>query len=240
VDYWAGTAFGDYLRYLYRGNDAPVDGWDTALIFLETASTDIGAAAIAGLTLPLLPEELAISLGGVGIASAVSYAYSSVSNWSSLSTAEKATFFGHVTAFAATALVSFKVMGKSSGVGVPGEPAPGSIPAFGPNTLSAAEAPRYIQGYGWTDRRYWNLVNRLRAGESVVASSLRMAAELRRDAFPDLVRSRYRGLLSKAPDLSGTYDWHDPRVMIHPGAHQTPHLQIKTIVGTILRIEVPE
>jgi hypothetical protein len=78
----------------------------------------------------------------------------------------------------------------------------------------------------------------MQGGESVEAPSLRMAAELRRDAFPDLQRTRYRGLLSEAPDLRGSYDWHDPRVMIHPGPHQTPHLQIKTSDGTVLRIEV--
>jgi hypothetical protein len=68
---------------------------------------------------------------------------------------------------------------------------------------------------GWTDHGYWRLVKELQAGE------------LRRDALPGLVRNRYRGPLSQAPDLRGTYDWHDPRIMPHPGPHQTPHIQVK-------------
>jgi hypothetical protein len=100
--------------------------------------------------------------------------------------------------------------------------------------------PRYIPGYGYQDPKYWKLVKQLQAGESIQAKNLRMAAELRRDAFPDLVRSRYRGPLSEAPDLRGTYDWHNPQRMIHPGPHQTPHIQIKLQDGTIVRIEVPQ
>jgi RHS repeat-associated protein len=92
--------------------------------------------------------------------------------------------------------------------------------------LPFLRVPRYIPGYGWTDPAYWRLVTRLRAGESLQVPTLRIAAQLRRDAFPELVRSRYRGLLRDAPDFRGTYDWHDPRVMIHPGPHQTPHIQI--------------
>ena len=67
---------------------------------------------------------------------------------------------------------------------------------------------------------------------------LRLAAELRQDAFPNLSRTRYRGPLSQAPDLKGTYDWHDPANMIHPGPHQTPHIQVTTPDGSIIRIEV--
>jgi hypothetical protein len=119
-------------------------------------------------------------------------------------------------------------------------PARGTIPEFGPNTLGAAQASRYIPGYGWTDQAYWKLVKRLQAGESVEVTSLRVAAELRRDAFPELVRSRYRGPLSQAPNLRGTYDWHNPQKMIHPGPHQTPHIQITLPDGTIVRIEVRE
>jgi hypothetical protein len=80
---------------------------------------------------------------------------------------------------------------------------------------------------GWTDHGYWRLVKELQAGRSVEAPTLRLAAELRRDALPGLVRNRYRGPLSQAPDLRGTYDWHDPRIMPHPGPHQTPHIQVK-------------
>jgi RHS repeat-associated protein len=116
----------------------------------------------------------------------------------------------------------------------------GTVPEFGPNTLGAAQAPRYIPGYGWTDRAYWKLVKLLPAGKSVEAPTLRVAAELRRDAFPELTRSCYRGPLSEAPRLRGTYDWHNPRKMIHPGPHQTPHLQMWLEDGTTVRIEVPE
>jgi hypothetical protein len=70
--------------------------------------------------------------------------------------------------------------------------------------------------------------------------NLRIAAELRKDAFPDLIRSRYRGPLSEMPDLRGTYDWHNPQKMIHPGPHQTPHIQIKLPDGRVIRIEVGE
>ncbi len=117
-------------------------------------------------------------------------------------------------------------------------PERGTIPEFGPNTLGAAQASHYIPGYGWTDRTYWRLVRRLQAGESVEAPSLRVAAELRRDAFPEWVRSRYRGPLSQAPNLRGTYDWHNPQKMIHPGPHQDPHIQITLQDGTIVRILV--
>jgi hypothetical protein len=112
------------------------------------------------------------------------------------------------------------------------------IPVFGPRSLSAAEAPRYLPGYGWTDAQYWRMVKQLQAGESLEVPNLRLAAELRQDAFPALTRSRYRGPLGEAPDLRGTYDWHDPATMIHPGAHQTPHIQITTPDKTIIRIEV--
>jgi hypothetical protein len=112
------------------------------------------------------------------------------------------------------------------------------VPAFGPQSLSAAEAARYIPGYGWTDAQYWRMVKQVQVGESLQVDSLRLAAELRQDAFPTLTRSRYRGPLSEAPDLRGTYDWHDPAVMIHTGPHETPHIQITTPDKTIIRIEV--
>jgi len=117
-------------------------------------------------------------------------------------------------------------------------PSAAALPAFGPQTLGAAQAARYIPGYGWTDARYWRMVKQLQAGESLEVSSLRVAAELRQDAFPALSRCRYRGPFSQAPDIRGTYDWHNPAVMHHPGPHQTPHLQITTPDKTILRIEV--
>ncbi len=111
---------------------------------------------------------------------------------------------------------------------------------FGPRSVGAAQAPKYIPGYGYKDAKYWKIVKQLQMGESVQAKNLRMAAELRCDAFPGLVRNRYRGPLSDAPDLRGTYDWHNPQRMIHPGPHQTPHIQIKLQDSTIIRIEVPQ
>jgi hypothetical protein len=111
-------------------------------------------------------------------------------------------------------------------------------PEFGPNTVGAAQPPRYIPDYGWTDADYWHLVKQLQNGESIEVPSLRLAAELRQDAFPDYVRTRYRGPLSEAPKMEGTYDWHDPAKMPHSGPHTTPHIQIKTDEGTWIRIEV--
>jgi len=81
---------------------------------------------------------------------------------------------------------------------------------FGRNTLSAAEANVKVSGYGWKDPKWWKTVKQLQAGESIEVKNLRIAAELRKDAFPDLIRSRYRGQLSEMPDLRGTYDWHNP------------------------------
>jgi hypothetical protein len=54
---------------------------------------------------------------------------------------------------------------------------------------AAGEGPRYIRGNGWTDRAYAKLVQRVQAGESIEVSNLRVAAQIRRDAFPDLVRT---------------------------------------------------
>jgi hypothetical protein len=111
----------------------------------------------------------------------------------------------------------------------------GNVATHGLRTLGAAEAPRYIPGYGYIGPKYTKLVRQLQAGESIQAKNLRFVAELRRDAFPGLTRSRYRGPLSEAPSMRGTYDWHDPARMIHPG----PHQQIVTPEGQIIRIEVP-
>jgi RHS repeat-associated protein len=110
---------------------------------------------------------------------------------------------------------------------------------LGPGAMWRGEIPtKYIPGYGWTDAGYARMVRQLQAGESVAVDDLRVAAELRQDAFPDFVRNRYRGPLSEAPDLRGTYDWHDPETMIHPGPHQTPHVQVTLPDGRVVRIEV--
>ena len=82
-----------------------------------------------------------------------------------------------------------------------------------PAQLQQAKPVR-VPGYGWKDARWWKMVKRLQEGESLEVNNLRIAAELRKDAFPDFTRSRYRGLLSEAPDLTKTYDWHNPQKMI--------------------------
>ncbi len=77
------------------------------------------------------------------------------------------------------------------------------------------------------------MVKKVQRGESIQVRTIRQAAEIRKDAFPNYVRSKYRGNLSEMPDIRGTYDWH-----IHGGRHSIPHLQIKTTAGRWIRIEV--
>lgn len=112
------------------------------------------------------------------------------------------------------------------------------VPVFGTRSLGAAQSPRYIRDYGWSDNAYWRQVSTLQSGKSTSVRSLRTAAELLHDAFPGCTRSRYRGPLSQVPDLRGTYDWHNPGKMIHPGRHQIPLIQIETPQGSTIRIEV--
>jgi RHS repeat-associated protein len=112
----------------------------------------------------------------------------------------------------------------------------GNEPVFGPNTVGAAQAPRIVPGYGWIDREWLRMVNDLRMGVFTdKVKSIRIAAELRKDAFPGYTRSRYRGPLSEQPPLERTYDWHT-----HGGKHNKPHIQIKTEDGTWVRIELEE
>ena len=89
---------------------------------------------------------------------------------------------------------------------------------------------KYVPGYGWKDARWRRMVRQVRSGEELSVKSLRIAAELRRDAFPNFARSRYRGPLKKMPPLEGTYDWH-----VHGGVHSTPHIQIKDLEGNWIR-----
>jgi len=109
---------------------------------------------------------------------------------------------------------------------------------FDPKSVGAAKVNVKVPGYGWKDNKWWKTVEKVKAGDSIEVKNMRIAAELRKDAFPEFTRTKYRGNLSEAPDLTKTYDWHNPKKMIHPGPHQTPHVQMKLENGKWVRIEV--
>jgi hypothetical protein len=82
------------------------------------------------------------------------------------------------------------------------------------------------------------MVARLRNLESVTVKSRQIGEALIRDAFPSYRPENFRGRLSEAPDLRGTYDFHDPRVMPHHP--DLPHFQIKTEAGDWIKVFVEE
>ena len=204
----------------------------------------IAKASVLGATKPLVQGRAAIQVArGVTVAGSVSavgnagMAVADVAN----NDADQQTFWTLAKAAVAVTAAIFGVkavsrntknsqsvirLGQSSGK-----------PALGLGTLGAGRAPRKIPGYGWTDANWWRTVKRIRDGDKITVRSIRIAAELRRDAFPGYTRSRYRGLLGQAPDgpiPRGSYDWHDPAKMRHHP--DFPHVQIKTIDGKNIKI----